>query len=149
MTRAGRLMPADRHGINKTDIGPLAKASFEETEKILLNAAIFGEMDPVTGVSSNIMMGQPIRGGTGFFDVLLDEIALMRLQNDMPDVDESDDENDGIEPTSDQINKELYEDENDICSTGHLRMNIGMPNMNTNVILEEPEVGYTVIDADD
>jgi hypothetical protein len=49
MTRAGKLMSADRYGINKNDIGPLAKASFEETEKILLRAAVFGEVDPDYG----------------------------------------------------------------------------------------------------
>jgi DNA-directed RNA polymerase beta' subunit len=147
MTRAGRLMPSDRHGINKTDIGPLAKASFEETEKILLNAALFGEMDPVTGVSSNIMMGQPIRGGTGFFDILLDEVALMRLQDGLPTVEDSDDDGEGVEPTADQINKELFEDENDLCSTARLRMNVAMPN--AAVLLEEPDVGYTVLDKED
>lgn len=71
MTRSGRLMSIDRYGINKNDIGTLAKASFEETEKILLKAALFGEVDPVTGVSANIMMGQPIRGGTAFSQILL------------------------------------------------------------------------------
>ena len=149
MTRAGRLMPSDRHGINKTDIGPLAKASFEETEKILLNAAIFGEMDPVTGVSSNIMMGQLIRGGTGFFDVLLDETALMRLQADLPKVEESDDEDDGIEPTESQIKNELYNDPNNICSVSNLRMNVAMPNNSQNSILDEPDIEYNVINDDD
>ena len=145
MTRAGRLMPSDRHGINKTDIGPLAKASFEETEKILLNAALFGEMDPVTGVSSNIMMGQPIRGGTGFFDILLDEVALMRLQDGLPTVEDSENEDD-VEPTNEQINKELFEDENDLCSTARLRMNVAMPN--AAVLLEEPDVEYSVLDKE-
>jgi DNA-directed RNA polymerase II subunit RPB1 len=52
MCRNGHLMSVDRYGINKLDIGPLAKASFEETERILLKAAVFGEMDPVTGAKS-------------------------------------------------------------------------------------------------
>ena len=147
MTRAGRLMSSDRHGINKTDIGPLAKASFEEAERILLNAALFGEMDPITGVSSNIMMGQTIRGGTGFFDILLDEVAFMRLQEGLPTVEDSEDEDEGVEPTDEQINKELFEDENDLCSTARLRMNVAMPN--ASVLLEEPDVGYTVLDEED
>ena len=33
------------------NFNPLAKASFQETEKIFLRAALFGEMDPVTYVS--------------------------------------------------------------------------------------------------
>jgi DNA-directed RNA polymerase II subunit RPB1 len=143
MTRAGRLMSADRHGINKTDIGPIAKASFEETEKILLNAALFGEMDPITGVSANIMTGQPIRGGTSFFNVLLDEAAFLRLQEGLPPSEIEDEDLDG--PTQDQIDEAIYEDENDICSSAHLRMNIAMPTGNK--ILEEADIEIDVIDS--
>ena len=144
MTRAGRLMPSDRHGINKTDIGPIAKASFEETEKILLNAALFGEMDPVTGVSANIMTGQPIRGGTSFFNVLLDEGAFLRLQEGLPPV-EGQDEEDDDGPSQKEIDEAIYEDDNDLCSSAHLRMNIAMPNGNK--IMEEPDVEIDVIDS--
>lgn len=84
MTAKGKLMPIDRYGINKNDIGPLAKACFEETEDILLRAAIYGELDPVVGVSANIMMGQPFRGGTAFSQILLDVPELMRLNAERP-----------------------------------------------------------------
>jgi DNA-directed RNA polymerase beta' subunit len=70
MTRFGRLVSIDRYGINKNDIDTLAKASFEEMEKILLKAALFGKGDPVMGVLTNIMMGQAIRGGTAFLQIL-------------------------------------------------------------------------------
>jgi DNA-directed RNA polymerase beta' subunit len=79
MTAKGRLMSIDRYGINKNNIGPLAKASFEETGDVLVKAAVYGETDPVSGVSANIMLGQPIRGGTGFVEILLDEVELDRL----------------------------------------------------------------------
>ena len=96
MTRSGQLMSIDRYGINKNDIGTLAKASFEETEKILLKAALFGEVDPVTGVSANIMMGQPIRGGTSFSQILLDDQMLPSLlqttKEKMAKVEEEDDD---------------------------------------------------------
>ena len=142
MTRGGRLMSADRHGINKTDIGPLAKASFEETEKILLNAALFGELDPVTGVSANIMTGQPIRGGTGFFNVLLDESAFLRLQEGLPPVQEGDEEEEE-ELTREEAEAALYEDENDICSSARLRMNVTLPN--SGAMLEEPDVEVVLV----
>ena len=141
MTRAGRLMSVDRYGINKMDIGPLAKASFEETEKILLKAALFGEMDPVTGLAANIMTGQPFRGGTGFFNVLLDEAAFLRMQEGLPPMDVEDDEEDG--PTQEQIDKELYEDHDDICATTRLRMNVAMPAAAT--IGEEPDVEWAIM----
>jgi DNA-directed RNA polymerase beta' subunit len=137
MTRGGRLMPSDRHGINKTDIGPLAKASFEETEKILLNAALFGELDPVTGVSANIMTGQVIRGGTGFFNVLLDEGAFIRLQDGLAPVEGYDEEDTG-ELTQEQLERVLYEDENDTCSSAQLRMNVTLPN--ATAVADEPDI---------
>jgi DNA-directed RNA polymerase II subunit RPB1 len=65
MTARGGIMPIDRHGINKNDIGPLAKISFEQTEKGLIQSAVFGELDKVTGVSAAIMLGQIPNCGTG------------------------------------------------------------------------------------
>lgn len=79
MCNRGRMMPVDRYGVNKKKTGPLAKASFEQTEVLMLNAAMYGELDPITGVSANIMTGQPIRGGTAFAQILLDERMLVDL----------------------------------------------------------------------
>jgi DNA-directed RNA polymerase beta' subunit len=138
-------MSVDRYGINKMDIGPLAKASFEETEKILLRAALFGEIDPVTGISANIMMGQPIRGGTSFFEVLLDESAYMRLQEGMTPLEGFEDDDEG--PTQDQINAELHENEDDMCSTARLRMNVTMPQKG--VVMDEADVEVTIMDEDE
>jgi DNA-directed RNA polymerase II subunit RPB1 len=73
MTCRGKPTSVDRHGVNKSDAGPLAKASFEETDTMLLKAAQSGELDPVTGVTANIMFGQTIPGGTGMSQILLDE----------------------------------------------------------------------------
>jgi len=84
MCNRGRMMSADRYGVNKKKIGPLAKSSFEQAEDIMLRAALFGEMDPITGVSANIMTGQPIRGGTTFTQVLLDEAALLDFTQSAP-----------------------------------------------------------------
>ena len=142
MTRAGKLMSADRYGINKNDIGPLAKASFEETEKILLRAAVFGEVDPITGVSANIMTGQVIRGGTAFSQLLLDEAALMRLQENLPPVPTLDEEEEG--PSDEQVEDELHEDADDMCSKTRLRMNITMPT--EAVLVNEPDVDMVVLE---
>jgi DNA-directed RNA polymerase beta' subunit len=138
-------MSVDRYGINKMDIGPLAKASLEETEKILLRAALFGEIDPVTGISANIMMGQPIRGGTGFFEVLFDESAYMRLQEGMTPLEGFDDGDEG--PTQEQIDAELHEDQNDVCSTTRLRMNVTMPKKG--IIMEEPDIEISIMGGEE
>jgi hypothetical protein len=38
-----------------------------------------GELDPLTGVTSNIMFGQPIPGGTGMSQIILDEDMLTKV----------------------------------------------------------------------
>jgi DNA-directed RNA polymerase beta' subunit len=136
-------MSVDRYGINKNNIGPLAKASFEETEKILLKAALFGEMDPVTGVSAKIMTGQPIRGGTTFSQLLLDESALMRLQKGLPPVADALEE-DVDDVDEEDIAEELAVATDDRCNTVRLRMNAVMPS--GDVDLDEPDVVFNVMD---
>jgi DNA-directed RNA polymerase II subunit RPB1 len=142
MTRFGKLMSIDRYGINKNDIGTLAKASFEETEKILLKAALFGEVDPVTGVSANIMMGQPIRGGTAFSQVLMDDQMLGNLLESV-DIDKYkgvlDDEEEGDITTLGEAGLQLA----DPCSTTQFQMNMVLPA--TKAIIEEPEIEIDVI----
>ena len=137
MTRAGRLMSVDRYGINKLDIGPLAKASFEETERILLKAAVFGEIDPVTGVSANIMTGQPIRGGTAFSDILLDEVALMRLQKGLPPSMPL--KGEAPAPTDEEV---VEQDPNDMCSATRLKMNLTLPTATVN-LSDEPDIEFS------
>ncbi|KAG2424894.1 hypothetical protein HXX76_014052 [Chlamydomonas incerta] len=78
MTMRGTLMSIERHGVNKGDIGPLAKCSFEESDKNLINAGIFAEMDRVAGVSANIMLGQIPCAGTGDSKILVDSERLTR-----------------------------------------------------------------------
>jgi len=82
MTCKGALMSIDRHGINRGDVGPLAKSSFEETTDMLIKASIFSEYDRINGVSANIMLGQLPPCGTGDSEILLDEQAYIALVKD-------------------------------------------------------------------
>lgn len=77
MTAQGYLVSIDRYGVNKTDTGILSRATFETTTNQIANASIFGEDDPMRGVSANIMFGQFFKGGTNSCDVLLDEEMIM------------------------------------------------------------------------
>jgi len=72
MTSTHPMMSVCRHGVNKDNIGPIAKASFEETPEMFFRAAIHGELDNMRGVSANIMTGQEGFYGTSSFNVLLD-----------------------------------------------------------------------------
>jgi DNA-directed RNA polymerase II subunit RPB1 len=67
-----KIVSIFRHGINNDNIGPMAKASFEETPEMFLRAARHGELDVMTGVSANVMCGQLGYFGTGSCQVLLD-----------------------------------------------------------------------------
>ena len=86
MTYKGQLMSIDRHGINRGDIGPLAKSSFEETTDMLINASIFAEYDKVNGVSANVMLGQQPPCGTGDSRIMIDEEHMLELLKDVADV---------------------------------------------------------------
>lgn len=72
MTYKGDIMAITRHGINKSNTGPLMKCSFEETVDVLTEAAIFSETDSLKGVTENIIVGKMSNVGTGNMDLLMD-----------------------------------------------------------------------------
>ena len=76
VTHMGGLIPVNRHGANKLDTDPLSRASFEKTVEQMIAAAAFAESDNIRSISSRIMIGALINGGTGAFDVLLDHNKL-------------------------------------------------------------------------
>ena len=106
--------------------------SFEETSKIVLKAALFGEVDPVTGVSANVMMGQPFRGGTAFSQILLDDQMLALLTKNLDAVEDDEEEAEG------DLGELVEEDVNDPCGRTQFQMNMSMPAEVRG--LEEPDV---------
>ena len=72
MTSEGHVKSIGRHGISGEKSSVLARAAFEETGKHLLNASIRGEVDDLTGIIENIIIGQPIPLGTGSVGVKMD-----------------------------------------------------------------------------
>ncbi len=80
MTHSGDITSIDRHGLGKLDIDPMAKASFEKTMEHFINAAVFNESDKLNSVSSKIMVGQVIPGGTGAFSIELDTDKLINSE---------------------------------------------------------------------
>ncbi|KZX16679.1 DNA-directed RNA polymerase subunit beta' [Methanobrevibacter filiformis] len=71
MTNEGVVKSIGRHGISGEKSSVLARAAFEETGKHLLNASIRGEVDKLTGIIENIIIGQPIPLGTGSVGVMM------------------------------------------------------------------------------
>ena len=80
MTATSKLISIFRHGINNDNIGPIAKASFEETPEMFLKAARHAELDTFRGVSANVMCGQEGFFGTSAFQVVLDIDEMQKLE---------------------------------------------------------------------
>ena len=80
MAFSHKLISIFRHGINNDDIGPIAKASFEETPEMFLKAARHAELDTLRGISANIMCGQEGLFGTAAFQVVLDINEMVKLE---------------------------------------------------------------------
>lgn len=71
MTRTGVVRQIGRHGVSGEKSSVLARAAFEVTVKHLLDAAARGEMEEFKGVVENIIIGQPIRLGTGIVELTM------------------------------------------------------------------------------
>ena len=72
MEAAGKLAPKAREivlGIKESALSRrsfLSAASFEQTTKILINAALRGSVDRLRGLKENVILGRLIPSGTGF-----------------------------------------------------------------------------------
>jgi DNA-directed RNA polymerase II subunit RPB1 len=116
MTASAKMVSIFRHGINNDDIGPIAKASFEETPEMFLKAARHAELDEMRGVSANVMCGQEGHFGTSSFQVLLDMNKMIKFGGEAKY---------NITNASDEIEKAFdMENPDDVCSIGNLSMNV-------------------------
>jgi len=72
LSEAGKIPPEGAEvllGITKASLATesfLSAASFQETAKILINAAITGKEDKLKGLKENVIIGKLIPAGTGF-----------------------------------------------------------------------------------
>ena len=77
MCMEGEVKQIGRHGIAGEKESVLSRAAFEVTVNHLLDAAVANEVDELSGVTENVIVGQPIQLGTG--DVKL--IAVRQQSN--------------------------------------------------------------------
>ena len=118
MTCNNKMVSIFRHGINNDNIGPIAKASFEETPEMFLRAAKHGDLDLMKGVSANIMCGQEGYYGTNSFKLLTNIDEIMKIK---PDNTELENENINVEYNEDYIKKQFDSSlEDSTCSTNNL-----------------------------
>lgn len=100
VTKNGILTSVNRYGLNKLDNDPLSKASFEQTMTELIKASIYEDKDYLRSVSSRIMTGKTIKGGTGLIDIILDIDKLQSINFDNSNYSELDIE---IESNNDSV----------------------------------------------
>lgn len=74
MTRTGVVRQIGRHGVTGEKSSVLARAAFEVTVKHLLDAAARGDLEEFKGVVENIIIGHPIKLGTGMVELTMKPI---------------------------------------------------------------------------
>jgi DNA-directed RNA polymerase II subunit RPB1 len=125
MTFSHKMISIFRHGINNDDIGPIAKASFEETPEMFLKAARHAELDTMRGISANVMCGQEGFFGTAAFQVVLDINEMITLDEKYKYE---------YKNNNDIIETGLFgkvEDQQDVCSTQNLTIETNVANIKT------------------
>ena len=133
MCATKKMVSVFRHGINNDDIGPIAKASFEETPEMFLRAARHAELDLMTGVSSNIMCGQEGYFGTGSFQVMLnvDEVSKMESKE--------------LEKKLDVNSLLEIEDDSEFCSKNNIKITDNsnlISGVDTGNIVDDYDMGF-------
>ena len=114
-------------GITKASLATdsfLSAASFQETTKVLTEAAINGKVDHLIGIKENVIIGKPIPAGTGmkrYRNVKLDTDDRLLAEDD--EISMSDDDEialDGAEDSEiseDNVAEEVLDmDENEDAS---------------------------------
>ena len=142
MTCNEKMVSIFRHGINKDNIGPIAKASFEETSEMFLQAARHGELDEMRGVSANIMCGQVGNYGTSSFQTYIDNDKMFELYDSMKlDEQEEDVDDINVEDMLESIEHDINDE--DICSISNLKMKTELNHSITNnIIIQEKDNEY-------
>jgi len=73
LTFTGEIRGTVRTGIMRLKQSPFARAAFEETVKHLFDSALYGEREPLQGVVENLIVGLPVKVGTGRVELVMRE----------------------------------------------------------------------------
>ena len=77
----------------------LSAASFQETSRVLVNAACEGKVDILRGLKENVIIGKLIPVGTGFTGINEEEIRLLKEKFYPAPPEETEEEIDVVEKT--------------------------------------------------
>jgi len=73
LTASGEIKGTVRTGVMRFKNSPFARAAFEETVKHLFDAALYGEREALRGIAENIIVGLPIKVGSGRVELVMKE----------------------------------------------------------------------------
>lgn len=143
MMNTNNLVSINRHGINNDNIGPIAKASFEETSECFTKAAKHGELDELTGVSANVMCGQEANYGTSAFSVYMN---LNEYYNEFDEEAELEEDFESFEKDiTEAIHKQMFEKTQEYCDMGNIEMDNGINSLHvedTGGIVDDYELDF-------
>jgi len=100
-------------GITKASLATnsfLSAASFQETTKVLTEAAIKGKVDPLIGLKENVIIGKLIPAGTGmkrYRDVKLNT----DLEEEEPEISEEEENDEELTEVQEEVFEEDLLDE--------------------------------------
>ena len=92
-------------GITKASLATdsfMSAASFQETTKVLTDAAIKSKVDPLNGLKENVIIGKLIPAGTG-----MKRYRSVKLDTEMDEINFFDDDDDEIDFGDDLESTEL------------------------------------------
>ncbi|ASZ85077.1 097L [Cherax quadricarinatus iridovirus] len=93
MTQKGKPTAFNRYTMRINDVGPMSKATFEESVDILVTAAMKTEVENNVGVSAAVISGNQPKVGTGCMGLLVDFEKLLKPKTEaMPSIQEDEED---------------------------------------------------------
>jgi DNA-directed RNA polymerase subunit beta' len=127
-------------GITKASLATdsfLSAAAFQETTRVLTDAAIKGKIDPLVGLKENIIIGKLIPAGTGMrrYKNIQINTDYLPLEGAFTGMDSDDGDDDGITATADYVtDASSYDEDAPVASAGE--EDVG-PSVLSNLLIEE------------
>ena len=124
----------------------LAAASFQETTRVLTDAAVRGQRDELRGLKENVIIGKLIPVGTGFRTRRMWEEEKQKIVDqltDKKDVEEIDDIDDIVDEELSELEFDLDDPELDLADlSGLAEMGIGPLGMLSGFGVEDEEINF-------
>lgn len=70
VTCKGFIAPINNIGMKIAESSTIQQMTFEKSEQVITDAALYAKKEKVDGTSNNILFGQPFRGGTNSFQLI-------------------------------------------------------------------------------